>query len=247
MTKGVLLYCFDTPHVSYSKITDRCISLIERNLNLPVTVVTDADTKLRIKSDCDTHVVDIEKGNTKFSKPWYNLERHLAFEHSPYVRTVVMDVDYFCYSYKLVRLANTESDFLLHKHAHDVIKSEKMEYHRDAMLDLVWATVLIFKKTPRTKAIFDTVRLVKQNYQHYCNLYRITYPNFRNDYAFAIALNQISGHGDYDIIPDSIATVPADAEILNLEENGAVVRWNDITIKLCDQDLHFLTKEVANV
>jgi len=34
---------------------------------------------------------------------------------------------------------------------------------------------------------------------------------------------------------------------LNLEENGAVVRWKDITVKLCDQDLHFLTKEVANV
>lgn len=247
MTKGVLLYCFDTPHVSYSKITDRCISLIERNLNLPVTVVTDADTKLRIKSNCDTHVVDIEKGNTKFSKPWYNLERHLAFEHSPYDRTVVMDVDYFCYSDKILRLLESENDFLVHKNAHDVMHREIMRYDRQAMLDLVWATVLIFNKTPRTKAIFDTVKLVKQNYQHYCNLYRISYMNFRNDYAFAIALNQINGHRDYDLIPDSIATVPADAEILELNDKGAVIRWDNKTILVQDQDLHFLNKEIAYV
>jgi hypothetical protein len=247
MTKGVLLYCFDTPHVSYSKITDRCISLIERNLNLPVTVVTDADTKLRIKSDCDTHVVDIEKGNTKFSKPWYNLERHLAFEHSPYDRTVVMDVDYFCYSDKILRLLESENDFLVHKNAHDVMHREIMRYDRQAMLDLVWATVLIFNKTPRTKAIFDTVKLVKQNYQHYCNLYRISYMNFRNDYAFAIALNQINGHRDYDLIPDSIATVPAVAEILELNDKGAVIRWDNKTILVQDQDLHFLNKEIAYV
>lgn len=247
MTKGVLLYCFDTPQVSYSKITDRCISLIERNLNLPVTVVTDADTKLRIKSNCDTHVVEIEKGNTKFNHPWYNLERHLAFEHSPYDRTVVMDVDYFCYSDKILRLVESENDFLVHKNAHDVMHREAMRYDREAMLDLVWATVLIFNKTPRTKAIFDTVKLVKQNYQHYCNLYRISYKNFRNDYAFAIALNQINGHREYDLIPDSIATVPADAEVIELNDNGAVIRCNDKMILVQDQDLHFLNKEIAYV
>lgn len=249
MTTGVLLYCFDTSQVAYSKITERCVALIKKHLKLPITVVTNWDTYKNFgpMGMINYKIMDNETNNTKLGKPWYNLERHMAYDHSPYDLTVVMDVDYFCYSDKLLRLANTESDFLVHKDAHDVIKSEKMEYHREAMLDLVWATVLIFRKTPRTKAIFDTVRLVKQNYVHYCNLYRITYPNFRNDYAFAIALNQISGHGDYDIIPDSIATVPADAEILNLEENGAVVRWKDITVKLCDQDLHFLPKEVANV
>ena len=247
MTEGVLLYCFDTPQVSYSKITDRCISLIERNLGLPVTVVTDADTKLRIKSNCDTRVIDMEKGNTKFSKPWYNLERHLAFDHSPYDRTVVMDVDYFCYSDKILRLLESENDFLVHKNAHDVMHREVMRYDREAMLDLVWATVLIFNKTPRTRAIFDIVKLVKENYVHYCNLYRITYKNFRNDYVFAIALNQINGHKEYDVIPDSIATVPADAEILELNDNGAVIRFNDKIISLQDQDLHFLNKDVAYV
>ena len=247
MTKGVLLYCFDTPEVSYSTITDRCISLIERNLNLPVTVVTDADTKGRIKSNCDTRVIDVEKNNTKLTKPWYNLERHLAFDHSPYDRTVVMDVDYFCYSDKILRLLQSDNDFLVHKSAHEVLNMEEMRYDREAMLDLVWATVLIFNKTPRTRAIFDTVKLVKENYVHYCNLYRITYKNFRNDYAFAIALNQINGHRECDVIPDSIATVRADAEIIELKHNGAVIKYNDKIISLQDQDLHFLNKDIANV
>ena len=247
MTKGVLLYCFDTPEVSYSTITDRCISLIQRNLNLPVTVITDADTKGRIKSNCDTRVIDVEKSNTKLNKPWYNLERHLAFDHSPYDRTAVMDVDYFCYSDKILRLLQSDNDFLVHKSAHEVLNMKEMRYDREAMLDLVWATVLIFDKTPRTRAIFDTVKLVKENYAHYCNLYRITYKNFRNDYAFAIALNQINGHREYDVIPDSIATVRADAEIIELKHNGAVIKYKDKIISLQDQDLHFLNKDIANV
>ena len=249
MTTGVLIYCFDTSHVAYSKITERCVALIKRNLGLPITIVTNFDTykNLGPMGMINYKIIDNETNNTKLGKPWYNLERHMAYDHSPYDRTVVMDVDYFCYTDKLLRLAQSENDFLVHKDAHDVIHCEKLEYKREAMLDLVWATVLIFNKTPKTKAIFDTVTLVKQNYVHFRNLYRITYPNFRNDYAFAIALNQINGHRDYDVIPDSIACVPADAEVLALEKNGAVVKRNDKTLKIVDQDLHFLTKGVANV
>lgn len=247
MTTGVLLYCFDTPNTQYSRITDRCIQLLNHYIKLPITVVTDEDTQRRIQSVCDFKIIKIKKNNTKLSKPWYNLERHLAFEHSPYDKTLVIDVDYFCFSNKLLKLLNTNYDFLIHTTAHDVITNDNMTYERECMLDLVWATVLIFKKTPRVKAIFDTVKMIQHNYQHFCNLYRISYRNFRNDYAFAIALNQIAGHRDYNIIADSIATVPADTNALEINENGAVIESKNKIIKIEGQDLHFLNKEIANV
>lgn len=248
MTNGILLYCFDTPFVKYSAITDRCISLIHHYLGLPVTVVTDQDTKDKIKSDCNFQIMEkIEKNNTKLSRPWYNLERHMAYEHSPYDQTIVLDVDYFCFSDKLRQLLDTKYDFLVHKKAHDVFLGEIMNFDSESMIDLVWATVLIFKKTPRAKAIFDTVKLVKQNYLHFRNLYRITCANYRNDYAFAIALTQIYGHKDYDTINDSMATVPANSKIMELGISGAVIECGDKTLSLYDQDLHFLNKDVADV
>ena len=247
MTQGVLLYCFDTPETAYSRIADRCISLVGEHLGLPITLVTDIATRNNIRSHCDFKTIEIEKSNTKLAKPWYNLERHLAYEHSPYDQTIVIDVDYFCFSDKLLKLLDTDHDFLIHQRAHDVTGRNTMRYDRESMLDLVWATVLIFRKTERVRAIFETVKMIKQNYAHFCNLYRISYRNFRNDYAFAIALNQINGHRDYDVIPDSIATVPADVEIIEINTDGAVLGFNNKQFSICNQDLHIINKEVANV
>jgi hypothetical protein len=247
MTQGVLLYCFDTPDTAYSRIADRCIALVKKHLELPVTVVTDRDTRNKIRSHCDFKTIEIEKNNTKMAKPWYNLERHLAYEHSPYDQTIVMDVDYFCFSDKLLKLLDTDYDFLIHQRAHDVTDRNTMRYDRESMLDLVWATVLIFRKTDRVRAIFETVKMIKQNYAHFCNLYRISYRNFRNDYAFAIALNQINGHRDYAVIPDSIATVPVDVKIVKIDSDGAVLEFGNKRFSIQNQDLHIINKEVANV
>ena len=43
MKTGVLLYCFDTPFVEYSRITVRCLDLLYKNLGLPIRVITDSD------------------------------------------------------------------------------------------------------------------------------------------------------------------------------------------------------------
>lgn len=247
MSSGVLLYCHDTPNTSYSKIADKCVGLIEQNLNLPVTIVTDTTTKSSLKSRCNFKIIEPQKNNTKLSQPWYNLERHLAYEHSPYDNTVVIDVDYFCFTNKLKKLLDSGYDFLIHQEAHDVTMRNNMKYERESMLNLVWATVLIFKKTSRVKKIFDTVKFVKDHYVHFCNLYRISYRNFRNDYAFAIALNQINGFTDYNIIKDSIATVPSDVKILKINDKGAELEFNNKIFTIHEQDLHIINKEVANV
>ena len=250
MRRGVLLYCFNTPDTAYHRIADRCVRLIQQHLKLPTTIVCDPATlsQWQPRPDCDFVTVDdIDRTNTKLSRPWYNVERHMAYDHSPYDHTIVIDVDYFCFTDKLLKLMDTDYDFLIHKHAHDVTDRNTMQYTRESMLDLVWATVLIFRKTDRVKKIFDTVRLIKNNYQHFCNLYRISYVNFRNDYAFAIALNQLSGFVNFDSIPDSIATVPADATILNVNNEGMTISTMDKQFTLQHQDLHVLNKEIADV
>lgn len=249
MTKGVLLYCFDTEQVRYHKLANVSVSLISRHLGLPVTMVTNSHTwqSWSDRPEVDFIMVENESNNTKLGLPWHNLERCQAFDHSPYATTIVMDVDYLCFSDKLLRLSDTMHDFLIHDRAHDVSYRQALTYERKSMLPLVWATVLIFKKTGRVRRLFDAVKLIKQNYSHFCNLYRIDYKYFRNDYAFAMALNQMNGYGSYDIIPDSIATLPQDCDVLGQDSHGLSYRHLNSINSIQGQDVHVLNKGFANV
>ena len=249
MKKGVLLYCFDTSETKYHAILIRCVQLIKSNLRLPITVVTDKETHKHLGSidSVDYKFIEPEKGNTKNGKQWHNADRHMSYDLSPYETTLVMDIDYFPFTDNLRRFMDTQYDFLVSKDAYDLSGRSSFDMRRYSMIDMVWATVLVFRKTEKAKKIFEMVKYVKEYYPYFNEIYRIYSKNFRNDYAFAIALNQIGGHSDYDIISDSIATVPADAEILELNDKGAVIRWDNKTILVQDQDLHFLNKEIAYV
>ena len=37
MTKGILLFCFDTEHTKYHKILEKCVALIRKNLKLEIS------------------------------------------------------------------------------------------------------------------------------------------------------------------------------------------------------------------
>ena len=70
MTKGVLLFCFDTADTKYHSILERCVMLVKKNLKLPVTVVTDFETFKRIKplGFINYKFIEPELGNTKLGK-----------------------------------------------------------------------------------------------------------------------------------------------------------------------------------
>lgn len=249
MRHGVLIYCFDTAQVAYHRLANRSMALVSKHLQLPITVVTNEHTLAAWSNrpQAEYILVDNAMNNTKLGLPWHNLERCLAFDHTPYDRTIVIDADYLCFSDKLLRLCQSAQDFLIHDRAHDVSYRQSMAYERKSMLPLVWATVLIFSKTARVRRIFDAVKMIRQNYNHFCNLYRIDYKYFRNDYAFAMALNQMNGYHRYDTIPDSIATLPSDCAVLELTDNGMKYRHLNSINSLQGQDVHVLNKELANV
>jgi hypothetical protein len=98
MTRGVLLFCFDTEHTRYHKILEKCVHLIRKNIKLEITVVTDHTTFKKTKplGSINYKFIEPEQGNTKMNLAWNNKDRHMAYELSPYDTTLVMDIDYFC-------------------------------------------------------------------------------------------------------------------------------------------------------
>jgi hypothetical protein len=249
MKKGILVFCINTDVYRYDKIAAKTIPLLKKNLGLPVTVVTNFDTYKMLPplGFVDYKLIDNQTGNFINNKPWHNLDRHRAYELSPYDKTLLVDIDFFCYSDNLLTLFDTDHDFLVHDQVHDVTGKDSYNFRRNSSIPMVWATLIFFKKTALAKSIFDMVAHIKKNYQFYCNLYRIDFPNFRNDYAFAIALQQIHGFVGYPVMPTKLATLPANAKVTSLDDQGMTWTVEDRHGRIEHTDVHVIDKGVAYV
>ncbi len=248
MTKGVLLFCFDTAETKYHKILEKCVKLIKKNLKLEITVVTDMFTFKAMKplGFVNYKLIEPEIGNKKNGVDWRNIDRHLAYELSPYDVTLVMDIDYLPFTDNLRQLLDTDNDFIISKDAHDLSGRRSFDMRRYSMIDMVWATVFVFRKGKKAKRIFDTIKFVKKFYQYFNSMYRIQSKNFRNDYAFAIALQQANGFLDYDTFQMKLPTLPPDCKVVKIDEFGLAWQYQDQINYTTDQDVHVLNKEFAN-
>ena len=255
MSTGVLMYCFNTPHTAYHRIAERSIALIQKNLGLPITLVTDPATHNSMADSKNIDYKIIGKANVSNSRfyrghtvPWYNMERARAYEHSPYDCTLLLDCDYFCYTPNLLELTKTDYDFLLHDRVNDITGLNRIQTSFESILPIVWATVVMFKRTERVKMIFDMIQYVQNNYEHFKNLYRIRFRNYRNDYAFAIALHQLSGQLKANhFIPTPMNMLPHEYDVLECTDRGIVYKYNNKVNLLADTDVHVLDKELIHV
>lgn len=247
--KGVLLYCFNTESYRYDKIAAKTVPLLKKYLKLPITIVTNAETFkcLPPLGFINYKIIENQTGNQINQKSWHNLDRHRAYELSPYEKTILLDIDYFCYSDYLLTLSDTDQDFMIHDQVHDVTGNDSYKFARNSMIPMVWATVIIFKKTTRAQAVFDMVKYVKERYGYFCGLYRIDFKNFRNDYAFAIALHQMGGFKGYETIPNKLPTLPAAAKVT--EVSATHVSWNHNGRQgmIANNDVHVIDKGVQHV
>ena len=188
-----------------------------------------------------------EVGNKRGQEQWHNLDRCHAYDLSPYDTTILMDIDYFCFTDNLLQYLQVDEDFLLHDKIHDLTNKDVYDFRKRSIIPMLWATVIIFKKTDRAKSIFETVKYIKQHYQHFCDLYRIDFRNFRNDYAFSIAVNQVNGHIQQKFLPGKLPTLPGIAKVLEINDTGIAFKYDDKINYVENQDVHILDKEVANV
>lgn len=244
MTRGILFYAFNNESTDYEAIAKWNAERVEKYLGLPSTIITDKTLA--------------ESGGKRIMHPgrdletvtWLNAGRHSAYEHSPYDETVVLDVDYIVSSDQLLSLFGTDKHFQIQQQVHDV--TARNDFYAQTTFGQLefpqsWATVIYFKKDPRSKEIFDFVRMIKENYSHYANLYKFPRQPFRNDYAFSIALAALAGHRTTDEyrIPWPLTTSTHNVDV-TVEGNKIHLQYDKnnkpqrLTIQ--DQDLHVLNK-----
>jgi hypothetical protein len=255
MNAGVMLFAFDSDKINYTKIAAWSAARVHRHLEMPVCLVTDRDTDT-LPAVFD-HVITVPRpGLTRRyfddigdSVDWFNQGRCDAFHLTPYDRTLVLDVDYVINSSQLSCLVNASNDFLCHIGATDVATGQALSpsFGR-GNIPMSWATVMMFGRNRQAEMIFDCMRMVQQNWQHYRDLYGIDRPTYRNDHALSIARLLANGHwtsGDHipwtlaSVIPGHELKADADADTWRVDHsvNGRA-RW----LKISHQDFHAMGK-----
>ena len=211
MTQGVLLIANNNSEIDYLKLASYTAKQVKQYLNVPVSLITDS-THLFFKNyardailfdkiidcvDTDLNYKSFYDGDQLQSKTsWKNGTRSSCFDLTPYDETLVIDVDYVINSDNLSHCFNQPHDFLIYRRSADLsVLRSKIEFDlvSNTSIPFYWATVFYFKKTAATDNLFTLINNIKDNWHYYKRLYQINSPNFRNDYAFSIAIHMLSG------------------------------------------------------
>jgi len=247
MTRGVLLFAFNTEKVNYYEMAVITAKRANKFLNLPVTLVTDSDS-LPVKQlyTFDNIVlVPAQKDNINHNGIWYNKGRYRAYNISPYDETLLLDTDYLINSNMLLRLFDMYEDFMCHNTTRYILSDNTdQEIISARSFDTLWATVILFKKTQKVKQIFECLEMVQNNYEHYGTLYNFSTSSYRNDYGLTIALRIVNGH-----LEDKKNYIPW--PLLHAQKDTKMLRVSDITYKaikynkymiINDTDFHLMDK-----
>lgn len=222
MTTGALIFAFNNEQTDYVALAAWNADRIRRYLDIPVAIVTDDVTDPRLKKFDQIITRAAEPGGKRYfddyaaSVTWYNANRIDAYALTPWDQTLVLDADYVVDSYNLRVVLNAPRDFMCFRDAFDMSKDrgEFTPTFGRYNFPMWWATVMMFRRSPTAQYIFDAMHMIRQNWNHYRDLYGIDRLNYRNDYALSIALGIISGHTlAVDAIPWPMPSVLPDATL----------------------------------
>jgi hypothetical protein len=261
MNRGAILFAFNSPKYNYYDMAEYTAKRINHFVDLPVTIVTDENSinkKSKYKFD-KVVTVEPDKSNIREYQVWINKGRFQAYDLSPYDETILLDADYMVNSDKLSKLFQIDTDFCCHDTTsffmHPGAPQEVLSSYSYKTL---WATVVMFKKSQRSKHIFECLEMVQKNYEHYANIHNFIAGVYRNDYALTLALRIANGHKilPEDIIPWNLLHVGKNTQVhadtnkkFNTEYTVMFDNWQRgkirkeyITIKDCD--FHVMNKEI---
>lgn len=237
MTTGALIFAINNSDIDYLAMASWSADNISRHLKIPTSVVTNcADASRYTNFD---KIIQIEPGTagkryfSDFQRTvdWYNASRVNAYDLTPYDQTLLLDADFVVASSQLRTVLQSEKSFLCHKDAFDLSTGDKLQsLNKFGNFDMPmwWATVIMFRKSNLSRYIFDCVQMIKQNWQHYCDLYCITRSTYRNDFALSIALSIVNGHNiDLDVIPWDLASLLPDSELTSCAQDNYTIKFFD--------------------
>jgi hypothetical protein len=257
MTTGALIFAYNNEEVDYVAMAAWSAANIKRHLDIPVAVVTNDQTAGKYNVFDQIVFADTKADNYRYFHDykkditWYNGNRMDAYTLTPWDQTLVLDADYVVASNSLKTVLASNQDFLAHRLAFDVtgvFDFDAHNYFGDYRMPMWWATVMMFRKSSRAEMIFDTMSMIKQNWNHYRRLYANSRETYRNDHALSIALHVVDGNTvEHPGIPWNLASLMPGYDLKQLDSDHYRVDFTTTDSKrrwivLKNQDFHAMGK-----
>lgn len=217
--RGFLVYAHNNEEIDYGKLALCCALMIKKHLRENATcLVTDQGTLDYLKSSMGEATVyrtfdHIKVTDYAFKKTstiknfrdtqstnktltWHNTSRSSAYDLSPFEETIVLDSDYLVQDNQFDSVWGNYEDVLINRdaitlnHQAPQLNERKLE---STSLSMYWATLIYFRKGEKARTLFDLVDHIKANYRFFQHIYEFPGKNYRNDYAFSIAIHMMSG------------------------------------------------------
>lgn len=246
MTVGALLFAQNNSLVDYIKMAEIAASRVKKYLDIPVSIVTDDPSKvsqgifntiIEIPPADKCWQKTINDGSMSYQKiDWKNFSRSSAYNLTPYEKTLVIDTDYIINSKVLLPALSLDYDLQIYKNSmpladwRNAVEFQRISHYS---IPFYWATTFIFKKNKVMECFFDLVEYIKLNWSYYKNLYNISSPVFRNDYAFSIAIHLMNDCTDGDFAKELPGTM-------------SYITDKDILIGASDSSMQFLIQKEKN-
>lgn len=255
MSKGALIFAHNNEEIDYIKIASLNALMIQSNLDVGVTLVTDEGTLNWAKESlgnsyldqCFEHIIVgdpdyvYKQRNVRAFRdtvytikhlPFYNCDHWKAYELSPYDETLFIDADYLIMSNALNRCWGSDHEVLINKDIKELFfgRVQEKETLGKSGIDTYWATCIYFRKSELAENMFYLVKYVYENYEYYRDLYTTPNSMFRNDYAFSIAIHILNGFSNSELIKQ--LPIPALYKSFDNDDIVEVNGKNDITLLL---------------
>lgn len=270
MNKGIVLFAHNNRQIDYAKMSILTAKLANKNLKVPVSLVTDPSTVSWMKESKifqeaadifdkiiitsrpeDRNMRNFGDGKSFVAAPFTNGNRFNVWDHTPYERTLLIDTDFLVLTNNLNNYWNVDSDLLMSPKYNDIIGKDRIGYldtHiSETGLEMYWATTVMFTKNQNTKIFFNLVDHIKQKYKMFADVYRFNPIIYRNDIAFSIAKHIMNGFqkiNEYNL-PDVFSVT--DKDILYDVDKGILKfilshRDNTIAASVSSKDVHIMNK-----
>lgn len=230
-SRGILAFANNTQDIDYESMARKTLRLASQTLGIDYLLVDNQHV-----DSWANYRLDIDTGNPVV---WNNHSRWQAYNLSPWDETIVIDADYLVLTDRLNLLFESPSDYLLCYNNRTLTTPIE-----SSSIDTVWATVFFFRKTSKSKLLFDTVQRIERNYSYYRHLFNVKERNFRNDYAFSMADLIVNGHqrDSQHQMPWGIVSVDTSIKNISINEDWIVVRSEQGADILPRTDLHVMSK-----
>lgn len=273
MTRGILIYAHNNRTVDYALMAIIAGGLAKKNLQVPVSLVTDTSTIAWMKeSDIFNqaevmfeHIITVDRpktdnqrrlhdGQTGQMIPFINTNRSTAWDITPYDRTLLIDSDYFIFSNSLGEYWDVDADVMLGNAINDIYNDTRTGYldrHvSNTGVKMYWATTVMFSKNLNSKLFFNTVNYVKENYTQFADVFRFDPRQFRNDIAFSVAKHILDGYQQDDTLSLPPVLSALDKDILHTVNDNSLTFLIDykLTNSYCAAsisgvDVHIMNKQ----